>query len=482
MRLILGLAWVLGLLGLAQGAGEYYARCERLYQQGALESAQATCELALVADPEYRPALRLLARIHLERKDAAQAAAYLERLGEDPKALPLRARLLLLEGKPEEVLRLSLPETPEGRLLRALALEAQGRLEEALQEARGLPPTPEVRLLLARLHLALGRPEEGLAVLGSTLEERLERGRLLFLSGRPREAVALLEGVLPDLSGRPDLQREALSTLVLAYFGQGDWARGQAALGQLSGLLNLPGLLLARVWPWLLALLAFLVLVILGESRIEPLRTVEVVENPLPGPGSLYLLVLLALALALGVALFLGKALFANLLALFTPYQKVQVLPSFFFAYGFFLLVGLLLWQRRRLPQVLGPLEGWVEGFWVGPFLVLVLFAYGLVRPFLGLSTLPLHLLAFLGLALMEPFFRGLVPWVFRERYRDLAPHLSTLFFALAVPGPTFLLLLLGAGLLWARERTGGVLGVALGWVVAGVVLALFPPAWLRKF
>ncbi|SDF10645.1 Tetratricopeptide repeat [Thermus arciformis] len=482
MRRILGLAWILSLLALAQGAEEYYARCERLYGQGALESAQATCELALVEDPGYRPALRLLVRIHLEKGDLAQAEAYLSRLGEDPEALVLRGRLLLLKGKAEEALGLPLPPTPEGRLLRALALRAQNRLEEALREAQGLPPTPEARLLLARIHLALGNPEAGLAALGSTLEERVERGRLLFLAGRPEEAVALLEEVLPQTSGRTDLQREALSTLVLAYFGQGDWARGQAALGQLAGLVNLPALFLARVWPWLLALGTFLVLVVLGESRIEPLRTVEVVEDPLPGPGSLYLAVLLALALALGVALFLGKALFANLLALFTPYQKAQVLPGFFLAYGLFLFAGLLLWQRRRLPQLLGPLEGWVEGFWVGPALVLALWAYGLVRPFLGFPTLPLHLLVFLGLALMEPFFRGLAPWVFKERYRELAPYLSALFFALAVPGPTLLFLLLGAGLLWAKERAGSVLGLALGWVVAGVALALFPSAWLRRF
>ncbi len=227
---------------------------------------------------------------------------------------------------------------------------------------------------------------------------------------------------------------------------------------------------------------AFLVLVVLGESRIEPLRTVEVVENPLPGPGSLYLLVLLALALALGVALFLGKALFANLLALFTPYQKAQLLPSFFFC-----VRTLPFWGASPLAEAApspgaGAPRGLGGGFWVGPALVLALFAYGLVRPFLGFPTLPLHLLVFLGLALMEPFFRGLAPWAFGERYRDLAPYLSALFFALAVPGPTFFLLLLGAGLLWAKERAGSVVGVALGWVVAGVVLALFPPTWLRRF
>ncbi|WP_117237768.1 tetratricopeptide repeat protein [Thermus sediminis] len=480
MRLIWGLGFLLGLLSLAQGAEDYYARCARLYAQGALESAQATCELALVSDPTHRPSLRLLARIHLEKGEAARAEGYLERLGEDPEAPLLQARLLLVRGRPGEVLKLPLTQSPEGRLLRARALEALRRYEEALGEAQGLPPTPEVRLLLSRLHLALGNPELGLVALGFTLEEQLERGRLLFLTGRPQETAALLEDLLPQLATRPELQRQALSTLVLAYLGQGDLARGRAALAQLSGLENLPGLLLSYAWPWLLALLAFLVLSLLGESRIEPLRTVELVDNPMPGPGSLYLFLLLALLLALGFAAFLGQTLFANALALVTPYQRDQILPSFYLAYGLLLFLGLLLWQRRRLPQVLGPLEGFVEGFWVGPALVLLLFAYGAARDSVSLPTLPLNLLAFLGLALMEPFFRGLAPLVLRERYRDLAPYLVPLLFALAVPGPTLLLFLLGAGLLLVKERMGGVLGLSLGWVVAGVVLSLLPAPWLR--
>lgn len=481
MRLIWGVLALLGL-ALAQGAEEYFARCQRLYGQGALESAQATCELALVSDPEHRPSLRLLARIALERGDLAQAGTYLERLGKDPEGQLLKARLLLLQGKPAQVLALPLPQEPEARLLQALALERLGRYEEALNTAQGLPSTPEARLLLARLHLALGQPQEGLGALGSTLAEEVERSYLLFLVGRPQEAILHLEGLLPRLFGAQELQAKALSTLALAYLGQGDFSRGQAALAQLSSLENLPARFLAWAWPWLLVLFAFLVLVLLGESRIEPLRTLEVVEDPLPGPGRLYLMGLLALLLALAFAVLLGKLLFANALALLTPHQQGVVLPSFYLVYGLLLFLALLLTQRKRLPTLLGPWGSWVEGFWVGPVLVLLLFLYGLVRVPLGLPGLSLHLLTFLGLALMEPFFRGLVPWVLRERYRDLAPHLAVLLFALAVPGPTPLFLLLGALLLWAKERAGSVLGVALGWVVAGVVLAILPPAWVRRF
>lgn len=74
------------------------------------------------------------------------------------------------------------------------------------------------------------------------------------------------------------------------------------------------------------------------------------------------------------------------------------------------------------------------------------------------------------------------MPWVFRERYRDLALPLAALFFAVAWPGPALFLLLVGWLLLRLKERTGGLLGLALGWVVAGVVMGLFPSAWLRRF
>ena len=123
--------WALAVaLGLAWGqGGDYAARCARLYAQGALEAAQATCELGLVVAPQDREVLRLLVRIHLDKGEVAQAQAYLDRLGEDPEAPYLRARALLAEGRYREVLALGLEGT-EGRLLRALALERLGRPED----------------------------------------------------------------------------------------------------------------------------------------------------------------------------------------------------------------------------------------------------------------------------------------------------------------------------------------------------------------
>ena len=363
--------WALAVaLGLAWGqGGDYAARCARLYAQGALEAAQATCELGLVVAPQDREVLRLLVRIHLDKGEVAQAQAYLDRLGEDPEAPYLRARALLAEGRYREVLALGLEGT-EGRLLRALALERLGRPEEALALARGLPLDREVRLLLGRLYLELGRPLEGVAYLGDTPEEVVLKGRLLLAGGRLAEAASLLEEVRSRLSPESPLYREALAALALARFGRLDGQGGFSLLGELAQVENLPGLGLARLWPWLLCAVAFLGLLVYGESRIEPLRTVEVVEDPLPGPGRLYLFALGGLGVALLVSVATGLGLYGNALALFTPYQQGVVLPLFHLAYGLYLFLGLYLWQRRRFPGLLGPKEAWVEGFWVGPLLL----------------------------------------------------------------------------------------------------------------
>lgn len=473
--------WIWTVLGLGMAlaqAGPYYEQCLRLYQEGALEAAQATCELALVVDPNDAQAQLLLTRIYLDMGQLAQAEEKLQALPKTPEALRLKARLHLLKGAPGEALTLLQgDETPKARLIRAQALLRMGRLEEAEGEALGVS-TPEGRLLLAEIRRRMMRLEEALAALGNTPKEELERARLLLYLGRPQEAVQLLEDLLLRLEG--ELKREALGLLTLSYYAAGDLIRGGAALGQLSQVESLPSLFLKAAWPWLLLLLAFLGLVLYAESRIEPTRTVETVEDPLPGPGRLYLVLLLFLLLAGGISLWIGRLTHGTYLALFLPYQKAAVLPAFYLLYGLLLSAYVGIAFRKRLPQLLGDPAAWAEAFWVGPALVLLLFLYGALRGLLGLPGLGSNLLVFLGLALLEPFFRGLAPLVLRERYKDLSPHLGALLYALAVPGPTLFLLLAGGFLLWVQRRTGGVLPGMLGFVVAGVLVNLLPRPLLR--
>lgn len=474
--------WIWTVLGLGMAlaqAGPYYERCSKLYQEGALEAAQATCELALVAEPNNPQALLLLTRIYLDTGQLMRAEEKLQALPKTPEALRLKAQLSLLKGAPSEALTLLQgDQTLEARLIRAQALFRMGRLEEAEGEALRGVSTPEGRLLLAEIRQKTERLQDALAVLGHTPKEEVERARFLLYLGRPQEAVQLLEALLPRLEG--GLRREALGLLTLSYYAAGDLIRGGATLGQLAQVESLPSLLLRVAWPWLLLFLAFLGLVLYAESRIEPTRTVEMVEDPLPGPGRLYLVLLLFLLLAGGISLWIGRLTYGTYLALFLPYQKEAVLPTFYLLYGLLLSAYVGIAFRKRLPQLLGDSAAWVEAFWVGPALVLLLFLYGAMRGLLELPGPMPNLLVFLGLALLEPFFRGLVPLVLRERYKDLSPHLSALLYALAVPGPTLFLLLAGGFLLWVRQRTGGVLPGMLGFVVAGVVVNLLPRPLLR--
>ncbi|MER3452003.1 MAG: abortive phage infection protein, partial [Thermus sp.] len=139
--------WTVFGLGMALAqAGPYYERCSRLYEEGALEAAQATCELALVADPGHEPSRLLLTRIYLETGQVERAEAQLQTLPQSSEATRLQARLLLLKGSPGQALALLQGDTtPEARLIRAQALFQLGRLEAAEEEALLGLSTPEAR-------------------------------------------------------------------------------------------------------------------------------------------------------------------------------------------------------------------------------------------------------------------------------------------------------------------------------------------------
>ncbi|MGQ9753372.1 MAG: tetratricopeptide repeat protein, partial [Thermaceae bacterium] len=237
----IGLFLALGV-ALAQ-ASPYYERCARLYSEGALEAAEATCELALVADPNHPPSQLLLIRIYLEKGDLEKADSLLERLPETPEKRRLKARLLLREGDGKDVLpNLQGDPTPEARLLRAQALYRLGHFEEAERELLEGPFSPEARFLLAEIKARLQKPQEALAALGNTPKERLLKAQIALYLGRAKEAIPTLEALIPSLEGKAS--REALGLLALAYYAAGDWVRGGVALAQFSQVESLPGLFL----------------------------------------------------------------------------------------------------------------------------------------------------------------------------------------------------------------------------------------------
>ncbi|MBF6593187.1 MAG: tetratricopeptide repeat protein [Thermaceae bacterium] len=461
------------------GADGYYAQCRALYEQRVLDSAQATCELALVADPNHLPSQKLLARIWLERGQVAQAQPYLQQIiqaaPDDPEVRFLEAKADLLQGRPADALKiLPPPLSTEVILVQAQAYEALGRYEDAFETYRKATASEEARLGVARLAEKLGKPTEALPWLGSSPKEQLAQARLLWLTGQTDAAAKTLEGVLPKLGPLDPDYTKTLSLLAMVYYGQGQSDKGALVLRQLSSRISLPSALLGKTWPWLVLFLVFLALVLFGESRIEPMRTVEMTAERKFGPGSLYLWLVAAFLLAGLLAVGLGHLLYQNILAAFTPVQASVVRPLFYLLYGAFaLFIALRGVGRQGMVNTLGPRSTWVEGSWAGLVLLALLVVYSYIARPLELGNLDALYPVFFGLALLEVVIRGVGYAFFRERYRELGAFMVPLLFALAIPGPTVYFLLASVFLGWLFRRSKGALAGAVAWVVAGIVLAL---------
>lgn len=188
----------------------------------------------------------------------------------------------------------------------------------------------------------------------------------------------------------------------MVYYGLGEFEKGSLVLRQLSSRVSLPSSLLGKIWPWLLVFLIYLGLVLYGESRIEPMRTVEMGSDRRFGPGSIHLWLILALVLAGLASVGIGQLLYQNLLALFTPFQGQVVRPVFYFLMGALaLLITYQMVKQEGLVQALGSRSSWVEGTWAGLVLLALLGLYSYIAKPLGLS----------GLGTMYPIFWGWVCW-----------------------------------------------------------------------
>lgn len=460
-------------------ANGYYSQCKALYDQRVLDSAQATCQLALAADPQHIPSLKVLSRIALDRSDLAGAQSYLGQLSSlapsDPEVLYLQAKGKLLEGRPREALQL-LPPIPstEVILTKARTFELLGRYEDAYDTYRRATSSPDARLGAARLAEKLGRPGEAIGWLSDTPKEQLAKARLMWLSGQTHEAAKALEGVLPRLGPLEGDYTKTLGLLAMVYYGQGENNKGALVLRQLSSRTSLPSALLNKVWPWLAVFLLYLALILYGESRIEPMRTVEMTSENRYGPGTLHLWMMASLLIAGFLASAMGYVLYNNLLSLFTPVQGAVVRPVFYLLLGCFaLLFALRVANLKGLQQALGPTNTWAEGIWAGVLLLVLLGLYSAVAEPLKLSSVSTLYPVFFGIALLEIVIRGFGYPVFQERYRELANFMMPLLFALAIPGPTLYFLFASIFLGWLYRRSSGALPGAVAWIVVGIVFAL---------
>jgi tetratricopeptide (TPR) repeat protein len=480
-----GMLFFLSWVGAQVGGNAYYAQCLALFQKGDLVGAAPICQLALVADPQSLPALKLLGRIELELGNLDAARRDLRALRQlDPQGqetLVLEAQLKLAEGQPETALSLlPMTDTPEILSLRAQALADLGHYNQAFEDYRRASVLPEARLGAARMAEQLGHPLEGASLLGTSPEEELLKARLLFEGGMLQQAASLLEGDLNRLDPLSGAYTRALALLAEIYAGEGNWTQANLVLGQLSSHVSLLALLLQRIWPWLVALLLFFGLLLMGESRIEPMRTVELVEEVRQGPGTIYLWLMISLLLALILTALLGHWLYGNWLAAFTPVQADLLRSLFYLLLGGVAFLIAFRWAGAAQLDFGSP-RRWVEGVWAGAFLLLLLFLYGPVRRALGLGGMPILYPAFVGLALLEPVIQGLARRSLEERYQRLSLVLTPLLFALVALDPTLYLFMAGLFLGWLRQRTRGVLAGMTAWVVAGVILSLVANlAWVR--
>lgn len=460
------------------GAEDYYAQCQRLYQQTALDAAQSTCLLAIAADKTHLPSLKLLARIGLERKQAIDADVYIQQAlalnTSDPELLYLQARSSYLQNKPADAL-VELPNSTDTEvvLLRGQALEALGRYEEAQSDYRRISGSVEGRLGFARIAERLGHPEEALGVLGSSPRERLAAARLMWIAGKTQESAQALEDVLPRLPPEDDYTK-TLGLLANVYYGLGEFDKGSLVLRQLSARTSLPSNLLAKIWPWLMLLLVYLGILLYGESRIEPMRTVEMTSERKYGPGSLHIWILISLLIAGLAAVVVGQALYQNLLAGFTPLQGDLVRPVFYIVMGASLfLIAMQTFGREGITKVVGPRQTWLDGIWAGVVLLVLLGIYSVISRSLSLGGLHLIYPMFFGLALLEIIIRGAGQQILHDRYRELTNYMVPMLFALVIPGPTFYFLVCSVFLGWLAQRTKGVGAGALAWVAMAILLAL---------
>ena len=475
------------------GPAEYYYQCRTLYTKHVLTGAAAACELSLTANSDYVPALKLLARIYLDEKRVDEAGDLIDHLSklapDDLETRTLSARFLLVKGRYRQALEMSrhVPGA-EASLIRGRALEKLGRFNEALAAYReaALLGREEGRVYAAELLERMHRPSEALEELGDLEGPELAplKGRLLLSAGRLPEAAATLEEALKELPSSDERYAEALRTLAISYYGMGKIGKGNLVLSQLGGSSDLVGGLLRASWLWLFGALLLAALHLYGESRIEPISTLEVREDYTWGVGRLYAVFALSWLVGGAVALLAGWWLYHNLLAAFTPVQADLVRPLFFLSAAATMALATLTVLRHtpeEAPPPLGKRENWIEGLWVGTLLALLVVGFAWLRPRLPwLHPLPFNpllysgALAVAGMALAEPLLRVVAPTVFRVRYgAGLAPLFAILTGGLVWLSPLVLWWSAAAFLYWVRHRFAGIWPNMAGWLTAALILLL---------
>ncbi len=216
MRIVVGVAMALGLLGCTDNPQERAERARKAFAENDYRAAQVDLAAALAASPADPALLELHARNALAMGDGIAASASLAKLveGRRPKDFALlQAESALLRQLPDDALAaLGSDDTAEAQRLRALALLAKDDREGAANAfATGLARgADDVRLLAdyARFSLMSGDIEQARrladrakAVMPKSIDVLLADAAVSTAQGRLAEALAAYDAAAKAYPG-----------------------------------------------------------------------------------------------------------------------------------------------------------------------------------------------------------------------------------------------------------------------------------------
>ena len=498
VRRLLGFLFVLlfGLPVLAEDfrAEKQYQDCGRFFNLGDLESALNSCRIAVADEPNYALALRLLTRVLIAQNNTVEAKGILERArgadANNPENDLLEGEIAFAKGDNAAAERLVAPLAASGaprlqaRALRvsARAMANQGRQGESIGTYRRLlaldPTDIEARQALSK-ELLETDPKAAVTLLSKApnrSEPKLlaDLGRAQWIAGDLEGAIGNLERAVASPAAFSDdraAYTRALGALANTYYGMGRITEGQRVLAQIGDPSTLFLNAINRILPWLLGAVVLLVLHLWGESQIEPLSTIEIEEGPRPWTVvSIYRWLFVAAFSGLIVALFAGRFLYGNFLAIITPVQSAVVRDVYFTVFAL-VLVGLAVYTTRKLgwnsrELLIGPIPRglFVDGIALGLILVALTMLYYFVTSTLRVplgtfyleptTSRPSLVLPLLLLPLTEVFFRAYAVYPLEKRYGTVLTYaMIALMYALSFGTPVLLIAASGALLLAFTNR-----------------------------
>jgi Flp pilus assembly protein TadD len=480
------------LINTQRVAQRNFADCQKFYLRlNDAITAESQCRSAVQYDPDNAAYHRLFARILLDLNKYSEASASLGNarakgtIAEDDT---IEAEIAFQQNNLEATITAAskiTPSAPTDVQLRAykilgLSQKRLARFDEALltfKKAVELVPSDVLaRRELADLYLE-NDPKKALALLTQAPDKTIpllaDLGRAQWITGDLENAIQTLEEVAAKAKAfnsqeRPTYQK-ALGALAYSYFGQGRFADGQRVMNQMDTGGNWFSLFISRTLPWLLGIVLLLVLHLIGEARIEPLSTIEILDGPRPwSVGTVYAWLIIGILAGGIAALFVGNLMYNNFFAILTPNQSGIATDVFLTV--MILTTCLLSFQTAKtngwkLSEVLfgaTKSEGVAEGIAAGILLIILALGYqfgtrqlGMTSFFTDVLNLRISLIALIiALPLAEIFFRAFALYPLEKRYGvGIGSAIAVTLFGLSFIMPLPFLLLQGGILVFVSSR-----------------------------